>query len=457
VRQAAAHDRVSDELRDELTQMRNDTAKLRSEMGEMAENVATRERQAARAQEDAVKIREDMEDLNRQLMELSRTKDEGWRKLNQQLTEIEHLREVINEQERMLEERRVGLISQEEVIKELRAEKERTLKQVASLRAERDEANTNASRTAANVTAVEEENKRLGRLLVETQSGESRTPGQGDHMMRLTSDLKDMRVEVKKLEADRERISEQYATADRDRQRLEGRLAQVEVELQEAVHAKLSAESARGVAQDALAKAEIARHKSAEEALTASKARDVASTGGDDARRELDRLRKKVADLELVAKAAPGAGIDTAEIAREREAADRKIKDAIARAEAAERAQKALEAAVEAAKTDAQKARAEAARAKASADATAEAIVEAVGSPIGSPELAARAKEIYDAINDILSEMRNNMVLVQGELPNLTSDGETMQAVTDAVEALVDSAETAKGALRGLRDLAESK
>ena len=40
----------------------------------------------------------------------SRTKDEGWRKLNQQLTEIEHLREVINEQERMLEERRVGLI-----------------------------------------------------------------------------------------------------------------------------------------------------------------------------------------------------------------------------------------------------------------------------------------------------------------------------------------------------------
>ena len=94
----------------------------------MAENMAARERQAARALEDAVKIREDMEDLNRQLMELSRTKDEGWKKLNEQLTEIEHLREVINEQERMLEERRVGLISQEEVIKELRADKEKTLK-----------------------------------------------------------------------------------------------------------------------------------------------------------------------------------------------------------------------------------------------------------------------------------------------------------------------------------------
>ena len=49
------------------------------------------------------------------------------------------------------------------------------------------------------------------------------------------------------------------------------------------------------------------------------------------------------------------------------------------------------------------------------------------------------------------------MVLVQSELPNLKAEGPTMQAVGEAVEALVDSAETAKGALRGLRDLAESK
>src|SRR5204862_90528 len=82
---------------------------------------------------------------------------------------IANLREVINEQERMLEERRVGLISQEEVIKELRIDKERMLKQIAALRAERDEAATNASRSAANLTAVEDENKRLGRLLVEIQ------------------------------------------------------------------------------------------------------------------------------------------------------------------------------------------------------------------------------------------------------------------------------------------------
>ncbi len=459
--QVAAHDRVADELRDELTQMRNEMAKLRNEMGEMAENVATRERQAARAQEDATKIREDMEDLNRQLMELSRTKDEGWKKLNQQLTEIEHLREVINEQERMLEERRVGLISQEEVIKELRADKERMLKQIAALKAERDEAATQASRTSANLNAVEEENRRLGRLLVEAQSDAGRG-GNQDHMMRLTTDIKDLRVEMRKLEADRDRVTEQYELAERDRVRLEGKLAQVEVELQETLHAKLAAESARGVAQEALAKAEVARHKAAEEALNAAKARDAASTGGDDARREVEKLRKKVGDLEKLAQAAPGAKVDEAEIAREREAADRKLKEAIARAEQAERAQKSLEAALEAAKTDAQKARDEAGRAKAVAETKDKQLIEAAGgapAPTagGNGEIAARAREVYEAINDILSEMRNNMILVQGELPNLTADGETMQAVSDAVEALVDSAETAKGALRGLRDLAETK
>jgi hypothetical protein len=457
--QAAAHDRVADQLREELQQTRDEFAKARHEMGEMAENMAARERQAARAQEDAVKIREDMQDLNRQLMELSRTKDEGWKKLNDQLTEIEHLREVINEQERMLEERRVGLISQEEVIKELRIDKDKMQRQIAQLKAERDEAASSASRMAAQISAIEDENKRLGRLLVDSQSESGRmAPGQGDHMMKLAGDIKDVRVELKKVEADRDRLHEQYDMVERDRVKLEGKLAQIEVELQETLHAKLAAESARNVAQDALAKSEVARARHAEDALGAAKARDAAATGGDDARRELDRLRRRVADFEKSqAGMAALPAIDAPALAHEREVAELKVKDLTARAEQAERAAKGLQLEIEAAKTDAQKARAEAARAKAASDQHAESIIDAVGSPAGSPELARRAREIYDAINDILSEMRNNVVLVQGELPNLKSDAETLQAVGDAVDALVDSAETAKGALRGLRDLAESK
>ena len=85
-------------------------------------------------------------------------------------------------------------------------------------------------------------------------------------------------------------------------------------------------------------------------------------------------------------------------------------------------------------------------------------MIDAAGSTVSVSELAKRAKDVYDAINDILSEIRNNVVLVQGELPNLKSDDqETIQAVGDAIESLVDHAETAKGALRGLRELAETK
>src|SRR3954451_435048 len=147
-------------MREELQQTRNELNRARGEMTDMAENIGARERQAARALEDTAKLRDDIEDKNRQLMELSRTKDDGWNKLNEQLTEIEHLREVINEQERMLEERRVGLISQEEVIKELRGEKEKNLKSIAQLRAERDEAKGNAARSAAQISGLEEENRR---------------------------------------------------------------------------------------------------------------------------------------------------------------------------------------------------------------------------------------------------------------------------------------------------------
>jgi hypothetical protein len=84
----------------------------------------------------------------------------------------------------MLEERRVGLISQEEVIKELRADKEKNHKVVGQLKAERDEAATTASRFSAQVNALEEENRRLGRLLVEAQTDSSRGVTDVDHMLR---------------------------------------------------------------------------------------------------------------------------------------------------------------------------------------------------------------------------------------------------------------------------------
>jgi hypothetical protein len=129
------------------------------------------------------------------------------------------------------------------------------------------------------------------------------------------------------------------------------------------------------------------------------------------------------------------------------------VREAGDRAAAAERSMKALQAELEAARTDANKAKAEAARVKAAAEAAPP--PEAAAAP--PPEMAKAVIEVYENINDILSAMRNNMVLVQGELPNLKSDEATLKAVSEAVDSLVDNAETAKGALRSLRDLAETK
>jgi chromosome segregation ATPase len=354
---------------------------------------------------------------------------------------------VINEQERMLEERRVGLISQEEVIKELRAEKEKNLKSLAQVKAERDEATRSQSRLTAHTQALEDENKRLGRLLVEAQSKDS---GGGDHLLRVTNDLKEIRIEARKIEADRDRLQELYDRTERDREKAEGRLHQLEVELQEAVLARAAADSARGVAQDALAKAEVARHKLEEEAIAAARAKDEKQTGESADKREIEKLRKQVGALEGKLKSAVAG--DPAAGAAERELTERKLKELADKAGAAERAMKALQAELDAAKTDAQKARAEAARARAASEQNAEDLA-----PPGAANgaLAAKAREVYEAINDILSDMRNNVVLVQGELTELKGNADTLRAVRDAVDALVDSAETAKGALRGLRELGD--
>ena len=59
------------------------------------------------------------------------------------------------------------------------------------------------------------------------------------------------------------------------------------------------------------------------------------------------------------------------------------------------------------------------------------------------------------AINDILSELRNNVILIQGEVGNLKeSGGDAARIIADTVDSLVGNAEDAKGALRGLRELA---
>ena len=71
--------------------------------------------------------------------------------------------------------------------------------------------------------------------------------------------------------------------------------------------------------------------------------------------------------------------------------------------------------------------------------------------------MAQKAREVYDSINDILSELKQNLNIVRDELPNLGSvNAASVQVISAAMDSLVGNTEDAKGSLRGLRDLAET-
>lgn len=119
--QVRVHEQVASDLRDEVDQARADLARVHAERGELADSATARERDAARAQDEAARLRADAEQHHRQLAELARNKDDSWKQLNDQLAEVERLRQVIDEQEKLLEERRLGMVAQDKVIQRLRA------------------------------------------------------------------------------------------------------------------------------------------------------------------------------------------------------------------------------------------------------------------------------------------------------------------------------------------------
>ena len=439
-----AHDRVAEELRGELRSTKEELLGQKSELAELADTVAAKERQLERVSGDIGKVKEDVEERNRQLAELARTKDEGWKKLNEQLAEIEHFREVITEQERMLEERRVGLVSQEEVIKELRDGKEQMLSQVAKLKAERDEMARDQSRHLAKLEAIDEENRRLSRVLAEAQAGRGEG-GSVEHSARQSAELKDLRVEVKTLEADRARLEGMHRSAESGLDRMQERVAKLEVELRESRESREKALSARGVAEGALAKAEVARHKAAEEALNAAQAREQDKSGADDSRYELEKAQRAIAKLEAAASKKPAISEgDLAEAGAKLRHAEASVAELTASLASSREEVTILRAAT---KRPTRAAELEMPDTEATA----------IGVAAAPPELLDRTIEVHDGINDVLSEIRNNLLLVQGEFDALAKGDSSPSArtIADTLETLVGNAEDAKGILRSLKELIE--
>ena len=448
-----AHTRVADELREEIRQAKDALAASRTEAAEMSDLVAARERQIARTQEDMGQLKREIEDRERQLLDLSRTKDEGWRKLNEQLTEIDHLREVINQQERMLEERRVGLISQDEIIKELRGKEEQNIRATAQLKAERDELKSDLGKVKAQVSAIDEENRRLTQMLAELRSRRGAAPGGRDedheaaaHTAAVSAELKTLRIALKTVEADRDHLKQMADRATDEVDRLREQVANLEVDLRDAHDEKERASAAKSVSDDAMARAEVARHKAAEEAVIASKAKEEASRLAAELRRELDKARRRIVELEELT--GEGTGPD-----EELEDANRHLERKLV--EAGDRIA-ALEAELRTARAERDAAGRVSRQMKAVQveDGDATAVVHFGSNPA---QIKDRAIDVHDAINDVLSELRNNTVILQEEFardPSARSE-ESVRIMSDAIDAIVGQSEEAKGVLRRLRELVE--
>ncbi len=180
----------------------------------------------------------------------------------------------------MLEERRVGLISQDEMIKELRADKEQQLRETAHLKAEREELTSKLGRLTAQVSAIDEENRRLTQLLTELR-GRRGPNGEEDHAAAahtaaVTAELKTLRIALKTVESDRDHYRQLSERSEREVDDLRERVAKLEVEVREAHDDRDRAQAGKSVSDDAITRAELARHKAAEEAVNAERARDEA-------------------------------------------------------------------------------------------------------------------------------------------------------------------------------------
>ena len=249
-----------------------------------------------RAHEDVQRAKQMMEEMRGKMSEVSKTKDEGWKELNARIAELDQLREVISEQERILEERRVGLMSLETAVKDMRSEKERTMREFVQLKNERDELRDKVVRQQHNIEALEEEQRRLARMLSEGGGGGGGVDNT-EHV-RLATELRELKVELRKAETERSRFAERLESTERERAELDEKLSRVDIERASAMQSKGTLDAARARLEEKLAKAEAARAKAEEALAAAEKAREAASQTADRAKVDADREKKRATELE---------------------------------------------------------------------------------------------------------------------------------------------------------------
>jgi chromosome segregation ATPase len=433
--------KVGNELRDELEQMKGEHLEYKQKVEELSDELQARDRQLERAHEDVQRTKQMTDEMRQKMGEVQKTKDEGWKELNARIAELDQLREVISEQERILEERKVGLMALETATKDLRGEKEKLLRDQMVLKNERDELRDKVVRQQHQVEALEEEQRRLARMLSDA-GGALASGGSSDDHVKMATELRELKIEARKAQSEAQRAAERLETVERERNEMEDKLSRIDVERASAMQSKGTLAEAQKRLEDRLAKAEAARAK-AEEALTeAQRERQLAMQNADrlmvDADREKKRAQELVLELEREREAHSGASAEmireaahprlmdsTSEIAVPNDARVHQLEEEVARLE--------------------EKLRAAGGGSSSNGHGDVDAIKK-------------KAEEAYSGINDALSELRTNILLAKdlvAEHGRAVPDADAARTLEDAINVSVDRTEDAKGLLRALREVIE--
>lgn len=470
-----AQTRVAQELRAELDGIREEHLKVKARHDELVEELQARDRQLERAHEDVQRAKQLTDELRQAVAELQRTKDEGWRELNNRVGELDNLREVIREQERILEERRVGLISFEAQVKELRGDKEQVQRELIAVKTERDGLRDKANKQQTQIDALEEEHRRLARALAEGAAAGAAA----DEHARMATELREAKVELRKLESERARLAEQVARLEAEQKLLDEKHAHTDVERGQLEEKRAAAEAARARAEDALAQAEAALARADDERAQAAKARDAALATSDELRREVERERKRADEAAEQLAALKGKLDELEQVCADLQARNAELGEALARAgeatsapettspgmpavtsedlagDAADGQVAAAEARIRELEEELASLAAQLALAQEQGAGGAGQAAQAAGGDEIVIEIKRRAEEAYTGINDCLSELRTNILLAHGLL-GTSSDEETVRTLTEAIQISMDRTEDAKGLLRSLREVFEA-
>jgi pSer/pThr/pTyr-binding forkhead associated (FHA) protein len=410
-----ANQRIAEELRHDMNELQADHQELKKRFEEVNEECGARGRLLERAQDDVQRFKQQTEELRNKLTELQRIKDEGWKELNNRVGEIEHLREVINEQERILEERRVALITFESTIKDMRQGKDQNVRDVNELKRERDEVREKFIRQKEELEVLQEEHRRLMRTMSDMDSGRG-----GGNAAQMSEEVRALKVENRKLESEKQRMEERLEAAERERDRLADTHANLDVDRAGTEEEKRELENRLQRAEEGRARAEMARNKAEEDKAEAVRARDQALQTAQTQRKKAEGLEEDLKN----ATTGRGGGTSLAEerarkLARELD----KMRDELDAAKAA-----AIQA------------------------------QPAGGNNVDLSKIKKKAEDAYYGINDAIAELRTNILLAKDLVAEHGRHVEptAKDTLNEAIQVSADRADDAKGLLRALLEVIES-